>query len=646
MSFKLSDFFEIQIQSRRRSRLYLAIFLLLLAFIVAGLFGLPKLIEVFFKQSLIWEKQFNASGIMMIIPFLALIFSWLKFLVLPLVGLTAAAILILALMAFFSDPTDSILKLLKARKLNGRETNLSWQRLVNVTEELALASGLPCPDIYVLPREKAPNAFTSGFGEKASLVMTQGALDTWNREELQAVAAHEISHLVCGDVKFNGILSNIIHGLGLPFMILTGYQRVTDYLLETDDPSWSPVALLKRLLTHIWVILGVAVALALPVFILLGLCVGVGMLLLKKLQAAACRQREIQADALAVEFTRNPEALISALRKIEESENQGHIKSLGALRVSHLFITAPQPSKFGVHPPIETRIRLLKAPNAETRPIQLETESKTTEPRPDPGLEGGLATAADFYEHLPPAIIQALHTADSLPALLASLWLEDGPELLSRQTGLIRDRLGEPALQTALEYRRLLAGSAGQAPRLPILDLAAPTLRQLPRDRADQLIGLVKDLAAADSFINLSELAAGMVLTNILSAAKPVLKTGGRVSNRAAAPYAAELLAIAAHNARPGRPREAEKLYSRAAAFLEGSADKDILCFKGPECQRVDLVQTALEKLAGSGPGFKRNVLLAILNLNPDHETAGRHYELVRAVAAALNVPMPIGSVN
>lgn len=644
MHFNLSDFFEIQVRSRRRSRLYLAIFLLLLTLIIAGLFGLPKLIEVFFEQGLIWEKKFNTSGLLMLIPFLALILRWLHFLVLPLVGLTAAAILILVLKAFFSDPADGLLKRLKARKLGDRESDLSWQRLVNVSEELAVASGLPCPDIYVLPREKALNAFTCGSGERASLVMTQGALDSWSREELQAVAAHEISHLVCGDVRFNGILSSVIHGLSLPFMILIAYKRVTDYLIETDgqDSDWPLLGLFKHLLTHIWVILGLGVALALPIFMLLGLCVGLGMYLLKKLQAAVCRQREIQADALAVEFTRNPEALISALRKIEASENKGHIQSFGALRVSHLFIAAPQRSRFGVHPPIETRIRLLQ-PATETGRLGLGAESKTPAPRSEPGLEGSLAAAADFYEHLPPAISKALGNPDSLSALLASLWLEEGPDLLARQTELIRDCLGPAGAQMALEYRRILAGALSQPARLPILDLAAPALRAWPQDRAARLTGLVNSLAAADGFINLSELAAALVLANILSAAAPEQKPRRRVSNREAAPFAADLLAIAAHQARPG---EAEKLYSRAIAFLEGSADKDSLAFKGPECLRVDRLQAALEKLAGSGPGFKRNVVLAILNLEPDRGAAGRSYELVRAVAAALNVPIPLGSAN
>lgn len=228
-----------------------------------------------------------------------------------------------------------------ARQLRARQlaepTRHEEQILLNVVEEMSIASGISAPPVYVF--EKAAdsvNALVAGNStEDAAILITRGCLNHLNRDELQALVAHEFSHLFNGDMRHNlramsltyGILCLAMLGLNLAF----------------PDEGFGCIAL----------------ALALPL-VVVG---GVGTLFAKILQKMISREREYLADASAVQFTRNPEALVSVMSKIMHGNSR--VKIPAARAADHLFFASTRRPAwiplFRTHPPLEERIRRIRA---------------------------------------------------------------------------------------------------------------------------------------------------------------------------------------------------------------------------------------------------------------------------------------------
>lgn len=233
-----------------------------------------------------------------------------------------------------------------AEKLGGRLINdnarsLDEQRLMNVVEEMAIASGTITPAVYLLPDETI-NAFAAGLTpENAAIGVTQGAVRLLTREELQAVIAHEFSHIFNGDMRLNTQLVAVVHGL-LVLGLTGAYILASQLKIESGK---------KRDLRM--VLLGM--------FIGLVLCAAgfAGNFFANLIKAGVSRQREFLADASAVQFTRNPQSIVGALKKIG-----GQGSSISAARAgefSHLYFSAgvsnPLSRLFATHPNLSERIR-------------------------------------------------------------------------------------------------------------------------------------------------------------------------------------------------------------------------------------------------------------------------------------------------
>ncbi|MGQ7844133.1 M48 family metalloprotease [Granulosicoccus sp. 3-233] len=214
------------------------------------------------------------------------------------------------------------------------------QRLLNVVAEIAIASSTPQPDVFVLRTESSINAMVFGAEEgRHVLVMTQGALDAFDRAELQAVIAHEFGHIANGDLPLNMRL--LIALGGLMAIDEVGRLLIGDASVSRDEP----------ISFHPGVIVG---------YILRGLgCVGV--LAGQLLRSAFSRQREYLADASAVQFTRNPLAMASALDIIRQHDDEPLLHGLHAQELAHLcFQSGRKPPwykrLFSSHPDIQLRI--------------------------------------------------------------------------------------------------------------------------------------------------------------------------------------------------------------------------------------------------------------------------------------------------
>ena len=247
---------------------------------------------------------------------------------------------------------DAVARMLGGRAVDRQTTDPAERRLVNVVEEMAIASGLPVPRLYVLDGEPGMNAFAAGFTPERSVVaVTRGALDGLDRDELQGVVAHELSHVLNADTRLSTRLMAMVGGL----TVLALLGRI---LLRGGDDRGKGRG---------GVILGAGLSLL--------VAGSIGAFFGRLIRLAVSRQREFLADAAAVQFTRNPGGLARALAKIEKQGSR--LSSPEALEASHLFFAEGVGGFLGslmaTHPPLEERIRRITqgepgSPPAEPRP--------------------------------------------------------------------------------------------------------------------------------------------------------------------------------------------------------------------------------------------------------------------------------------
>jgi Zn-dependent protease with chaperone function len=238
------------------------------------------------------------------------------------------------------------------RRVSPQTQDFKERQYVNVVEEMAIASGMTVPQTYILDHEKGMNAFAAGFSTKdAAVAVTRGLLDTLNREELQAVVAHEFSHIQNGDMRLNVRLIGVLHGIfGLTIMGMMLF-RVASMLSRTRGGSRGGSRQKDN---------GAAVAIAVFVLGLLIWLIGhLGYLFGRLIQSSVSRQREYLADASAVQFTRNPMGLANALKLIGAKGSR--LENPKAVGMSHLFFASGLSGLFSTHPPLTKRIALWDA---------------------------------------------------------------------------------------------------------------------------------------------------------------------------------------------------------------------------------------------------------------------------------------------
>jgi Zn-dependent protease with chaperone function len=253
----------------------------------------------------------------------------------------------------------------------GRDTSdLKIKRLHNVVEEMAIASGVPLPEIYVLEQEPGINAFAAGHTPaNAAITVTQGALDNLDRDQLQGVIAHEFSHILNGDMRLNIQLMGWVFGL---FIVALIGRFILSF--SPRDRRGSNGA--------------VAVGFAVMVLGYIGLFCG------RLLQAAVSRQRERLADASGVQFTRNPDGLKDALIKIAALPEGSAIAATNAEQAAHMFFAEGLSRMFATHPPLMERIKELD-PHFDPRNLpQIAAELQR---------QGALAAMADAPASAAPA---------------------------------------------------------------------------------------------------------------------------------------------------------------------------------------------------------------------------------------------------
>jgi Zn-dependent protease with chaperone function len=539
-----------------------------------------------------------------------------------------------------------VAEMLGGRRVPTGTGNPEERRLLNVVEEMAIASGVPVPDTYIMERERGINAFAAGFGpDDAVICITRGALHLLSRDELQGVVAHEFSHLLNADSLINIRLMGWLHGILL--ISLTG-EGIVRGLGRTRSRSGG-----------VYIVLGFALY-------LLG---GLGVFFGKLIKSAVSRQREYLADASAVQFTRNPFGLAGALKKIGGLVGEGRISHPLASEASHMYFSNGLPPNWlaalATHPPLLERILqldprfdgafpavdVLPAPEPPPRPAG----RRMPAPAGAAEIVSGAAAAAiletvgaPMQEHaglaraliaeLPEDMRSATRDPAGACALIYLLLLDRNEAVRTGQLELLR-AAENPAVSSEVEK---LTGHLPIAPRLrlPLIDLSLPALRQLSHDQYAAFRERVEELTCADGRLSLFEFTLRHVVLRHLGARfgeprRQVVQIYGIRGVLWECSCVLSLLARVGH-----RDEEAEKAFARGQRILrETRAEPEFL--PAGECTAKALEQ-ALDTLAVTSPLIKRKLLAACLEcLMHDQRVSAGEVELFRAVADALGCPVP-----
>lgn len=497
------------------------------------------------------------------------------------------------------------------------------RRLLNSVEELAIAAAIPVPPVYVLP-EMAINAFAAGHStDDAVIGITEGALQQLDRDELQGVLAHEFSHILNGDMRLNMRLMALLHGI--LFIAIAG--RV---LLQG---ARRPVVVMRGRRDSALPVLLVGVA-------LLGIGFA-GVLCGRLIKAGVSRQREFLADASAVQFTRQPLGLASALSRIGGLPQHGLLRAERAEEASHLLFAQGVATRwFATHPPLAERIRRID-PSwdgrfAAPRPLPGEAP-EVPQGRSPSGMPGAAALAASPPPEqggLPAELRAACRDIRLAPAVIVFCLVNDSIGVGAARLALIEKRM--PAL--AQQVRRLIDIAVGESvDSLALLGLCMPALKQLPPDARIDLWSLVLELVGLDGRIDLREMVISIFLQRHLVASPGELRgVRARYSRLEQLQGPISLLfsglAFAIH---PGTD-EAALAFARAgsAARLDGLRMLDKSSIDWPS------LFSALWRLRAAYPLLKPRIIKGCrAALAADGRPAGQADELLRLVAAVLDCP-------
>jgi len=539
---------------------------------------------------------------------------------------------------------------LGGRLLNPDARDADERQLLNVVEEMAIASGMPVPAVYLL-EDAAINAFAAGHEpHDAAIGVTRGAIEHLDRDQLQGVIAHEFSHILHGDMRLNLRLVALLHGIlviGLVGRLLLRGAAAGGRGRSSRRGGGGHVALF-----------GLGAAL-----MLLGYA---GTLCGNLIKAAVSRQREFLADASAVQYTRNPEGIGGALQTLAAYRLGSRLISPQAAEFSHLYFGSGvrHLSRWtATHPPLEARIgRVLprwdgslpepfaptpKAPPATSSAASGQGESRREDlgralggaalagavvasvGRPD---AESLASARRRLAHLDERLVEAAHQPCAARALVYGILM--GADPASREAQ--RQVLGQQALPEVLHELEALEAplaTLASGDRLPLIELALPVLRQLSAAQFARFRQCLAGLMAAETAPGPLQWALHrLVLTGI---------EGERRARRdrhlrdLAGPLSL-LLSTLARAGQDSPEAQAESL-AQAGRALGVALD---LVREAPSAADLDWAMGRLVRLAQA----ERAPLLAAMVCCVEHDghIAPEEAELLRAVAWTLGCPLPL----
>lgn len=521
------------------------------------------------------------------------------------------------------------------------------RRLRNVVEEIALASGIPVPDVYVLERESGINAFAAGYTTAdAAVAVTRGALEKLNREQLQGVIAHEFSHILNGDMRLNIRMIGVLFGILVIAVIGRKMLYVGRFSMRSRSGDNNRAG-------------GMIIALAIMVIGYLGLFMA------RWIKASVARRREFLADASAVQFTRNPQGISGALKRIAV-DTQGGLLDVDTEEVNHMMFEEGAVTRlFSSHPPLLERIRRIEPGFSEDelddlarrvrrrRKAVVEEEGAGTaamspgaainpaewiERIGNPGQEE-LAYAGILAASLNDTLVSAAHSVEWAPEVLLALLLERNQSLREDQLLLVTQKLGaesEQQLRHIVQDVEIL----DQMQKLPLIEMTFPALKRRPIGELRKLQALIDQMIMVDGHVDVFEYAVARMLQVMVDdlVDPPV---ANHKQKRSLKSVRGEVQALISVLARHGYNEFGEaKPAIKAGLEIVGLDDAAIPGFPDDWKSVLDAALKPLDQLRLADK--ERLVKAMITTAMHDGRLLPEEAELLRAVCACLHIPLPM----
>ena len=523
------------------------------------------------------------------------------------------------------------------------------RRLRNVVEEIALASGVPVPEIYVLESEPGINAFAAGFtAADAAVAVTRGALETLSRNELQGVIAHEFSHIFNGDMRLNIRLMGALFGILVLAVVGRRVLWHGRFMGGSRNKNGGAILLIAFVLWAVGYI---------------------GLFFGRWIKAAVSRQREYLADASAVQFTRDPDSIGGALKKIAVHADTSYLM-VDSEEVGHMLFGSGQAMRmFATHPPIMRRIQRIEPSFTRSQLLEFGTQMRKEAERRDraeqaraekeaarKAREGGfdaagivqeignpgwdrVLLAAGIVASLPEAAGRAARSPEWAVELLLAGLLDKEPESREQQLLMIASELGA---ECEGRVRKLLDVTRSVQPeqRLPLLEMALPMIKQRDANEQARLLSVINKVIRSDGKIDVFEYLVARLITQYLwEAANP--RRAARPGRRSLKSLTDEAKAVLAVLVLHGSADESQ----RERAWRRGleRLGAEVMSMESWPEDWIGVLDPALKKLDGLEPKGRQVLVEAMIEVaTSDQVVNAAEIELMRAVCAALHVPVPV----
>lgn len=601
------NFFRQQDQARRQSKLLVALFVLALLLIALAIGALAFLLGG-------WPLVPWAAGAVLAIMLLASLFKT--------IGLRQGGGKVARAMGgTLVDPTTQ---------------DPVRRRLYNVVEEMAIASGVPVPEVYVLEQETGLNAFAAGYAPTdAAVAVTRGLLERLSRDELQGVIAHEFSHILNGDMRINIRLMGFVFGIMV--IAIMGQHLMHSARFSKNSKDAAPLMMLSLAI------------------VLIGY---IGLFFGRLIKAAVSRQREYLADAAAIQFTRNPDGISGALKKIGINEAGSRLDA-DSEEVGHmLFGQGVSGFLFATHPPLLKRIQAIEPTFTQDDWARFAEQAtkKAKQPKPSKAEPAKLAPAIDAFGALggldghqllaavallgemPDSIKQWAHSDEYVALLLVYL-------ILGEQSGdgaalhpMIEAWGGEKALDTLTLMQQTL-GKVPTAWRLPLLEMCLPVLKQKPLQERTNLQLLIGDLIEHDGQLTVFEYVLDRLIEQSLTEVAEPSKTkmSGSKTLAQLKPSVASLMAVVAMQGH-GDPDSQQKTWQAVMEALIGQAGAWPVIEDWAET--LDQALVVLNTLKATEKGRLAQAMVDCIA--SDGQIDAYEYALCRTIAARLHIALPL----
>lgn len=534
------------------------------------------------------------------------------------------------LSALTSNGGRGVAESIGGKLISSNTLDAKHRQLLNVVEEMAIASGIPVPPVYVMQEERGINAFAAGMSiDDAVIGVTQGALDSFTRDELQGVIAHEFSHILNGDMRLNTRLIGVLFGITciahFGHLVLDNTHHTSRVSRSSSDSDKGFAVIM--LIAIICLVLG-----------------WIGTLFGSMIKAAISRQREFLADASAVQFTRNDQGIAGALKKIGSHMAGSSLNTKASDEMSHMMFGQNKLSGFSglfaTHPPLEERIRRIEPgwdgsfsqsshrPTTSFENDNVSGFTSGTSTQPEKPTTAELSEVGQqLLNQLPSELVDIAREPYSARFIAFAL-IFDGSELQREMIKSHIPNVSQAQLLPWLDYDLPLHL------RFPLLELSIPALKSLSEGQKNRLCQVLRELSQTDDHYSLAE----WCVINLLE--KQLLESYGCTKQIQSLKQLKESvfwllreLAWVSHS----QPEDAQRAFSSALTCL-GFNDAELQ----PANKNWGLNRAALELLLQLKPKSRRLFVKACrLAIESDGKVTVAEGELYRVIACFLEVPEP-----